>query len=246
MKADQLIHALKKVLKARGLTYAAMAEGIGLSEASVKRLFSEHTFSLQRLEEICHWLELDFFELARLARGERELPHEMSLEQEKILASDKRLLGVFYLLRNNWTLEEIVSHYEVSEPECIRLLARLDKASLIELLPKNRVRLRVSRQIRHRAKGPIRTLHGETLMSDFLSVRFDEHEGYFRFEIGELSETSAAVLKRKMDRLLLEFQELVELDIYLPPNRKKLYGIAMGLRPWGNAAFIAGLRLRKK
>ena len=48
---EQLIDALKRVLKSRRLTYADLAAGVGLSEASVKRLFSQRTFTLERLEQ---------------------------------------------------------------------------------------------------------------------------------------------------------------------------------------------------
>ena len=34
-----LVAALKQVLKGRGLTYADVARGLGMSEASVKRVF---------------------------------------------------------------------------------------------------------------------------------------------------------------------------------------------------------------
>ena len=59
-----LISTLKRVLKARGVTYADLAEKIALSEASVKRLFSQGTFTLERLEEVCAALEIAVFELA--------------------------------------------------------------------------------------------------------------------------------------------------------------------------------------
>ena len=48
-----LISTLKRVLKTRGVTYADLAERIALSEASVKRLFSQGTFTLERLEQVC-------------------------------------------------------------------------------------------------------------------------------------------------------------------------------------------------
>ena len=47
-QTSSLIETLKKYLKARGITYRMLAEEMGLSEASVKRLFSKHGFSLQR------------------------------------------------------------------------------------------------------------------------------------------------------------------------------------------------------
>lgn len=244
--ADQLIDALKKVLKTRGVTYAQLAQGLALSEASIKRLFSEKTFTLQRLDEICRWLEMDLFELARVARGDADAVPEMTPEQEQVLADDRRLLGVFYLLLNNWTLADIVAKYELGEPECIRLLVRLDRARLIELLPGNRVRLRVSRRVRYRSDGAIRQQHGTAMLDDFLSVKFDAHGGHFRFEVGELSDASAAILQRRMDRLAAEFQELSTLDIHLPPKQRTLYGIALGVRPWGGAAEISGLKPRRQ
>lgn len=242
--AEQLVSALKKVLKTRGWTYADIAQGLGLSEASIKRLFSEQTFSLQRLDEICRLLDMDLFELARLARGESETLRQMTVAQEALLAADRKLLAVLYLLQNNRDLQAIVHEYQISETECIRLLVKLDRAGLIELLPGNRVRLRVSRQVRHRPNGPLRQRLGEEMVSDFLSVRFDEHGGHFRFEVGELSTATAGMLMRKLDRLAAEFAELSELDMHLPPKQRTLYGIALGLRPWSGAAELAGLRRR--
>ena len=48
----QLVEALKRVLKAQGLTYANLAERIGMSEASVKRMFSEQSIRLERGAEM--------------------------------------------------------------------------------------------------------------------------------------------------------------------------------------------------
>ena len=66
-----LISTLKRLRKTRGATYADLAEKFRLSEASVKRLFSQRTFTLERLEQVCAALEIDVFELAKLSRGEQ-------------------------------------------------------------------------------------------------------------------------------------------------------------------------------
>jgi len=241
---DLLITTLKRVLKSRGKTYGELAEALHLSEASVKRLFSDKTFTLQRLDDICQWLELDFFELARIARGESMAVTEMTVDQEQILANDLQLLGIFYLVRNNWQLGDIVRDYDITEPECIRLLIKLDRAGLIELLPDNRIRLRVSRQVKHQAYGPIRLQHGEMMTNNFLGVRFDEHDGYFEFVGGDLSPASALIIQRKLDRLAAEFHELSTLDINLPTQDRTLYGLAFGIRPWNTAEEMCGLKRR--
>jgi DNA-binding Xre family transcriptional regulator len=241
---DLMITTLKRVLKSRGKTYSDLAQALHLSEASIKRLFSDKSFTLHRLDEICQWLELDFFELARIARGESMATAEMTLKQEQVLADDLQLLGLFYLVRNNWQLHDIVQDYEISEPACIRLLIRLDRAGLIELLPDNRIRLRVSRQVKHQPYGPIRLKHGEMMTNNFLAVRFDEHQGYFEFVGGDLSPASALIIQRKLDQVAAEFQELSELDINLPTHERTLYGAVFGIRPWNSAEEMCGFKKR--
>ena len=60
-----IVSALKNALKEQGITYQQVAEALDLSEASVKRLFSERQFSLQRLDQICSLLGLEISDLVR-------------------------------------------------------------------------------------------------------------------------------------------------------------------------------------
>jgi transcriptional regulator with XRE-family HTH domain len=243
MHTEQLIDALKRVLKSRQMTYAQLARAIDLSEASVKRLFSQRTFTLQRLQQVLRVLELDFFELAKLARGAADTAEQLSPSQEQALAADRKLLGVFYLLFNDWQPAEIIARYELTQAECIRLLARLDRLGLIELLPNDRVRLRVARNLRLSPNGPVRRAVGDEAMQEFLSVRFDEHGGHFRFEYRELSKASYEVLARRLDRLAAEFNELAELDSTLPAAQRSSIGLAAGIRPW-RIGLVTGLKER--
>jgi transcriptional regulator with XRE-family HTH domain len=182
MNTDLLIEALKRLLKTRNVTYAQLARGIGLSEASVKRLFSRRTFTLKRLEQVLQVLEVDFFELARLARGATEARESLTEAQETALAADPRLLGVFYLLYNDWQPAEIVKRYELTLPACVTLVAKLARLDLVDWLPKERVRLRVARPLRLRPDGPIRARHGPRALAEFLSVRCVQLGGHVRCE----------------------------------------------------------------
>jgi transcriptional regulator with XRE-family HTH domain len=245
MGTDQLLDALKRVLKSRRITYAELAGKIGLSEASVKRLFSQQTFTLQRLQQILKALDMDFFELARLARGAGDAPQEMSEAQEQALASDPHLMGVFYLLFNEWQPAQILARYELSEVELTRLLTKLDRLQLIDLLPGNRIKLKVSRHLRLKPSGAIRAKHGQRTMAEFLSVEFDRHGGHFLFEYRDVSPASFAVMARKIDRLAAEFNELAELDSTLPPEQRQSIGLALGMRPW-RIGQVTGLRERPR
>lgn len=227
-----LIEALKKLLKSRGITYKALAASVGLSEPSIKRLFSERTFSLQRLEQVCAVLEVDFFELARLARGAGAAVEEMTLAQEKALAADSKLLGVFYLLFNDWQPADIVKHYVLTQAQIVKLALRLERLGLVEMMPHDKVRLRVQKTLRLRRHGPVRLVHGPAVIADFMDAHFDKAGGLFRFEVRELSQATIALLQKRIDRLATEMNELAELDAYLPPEQRETVGMALAIRPY--------------
>src|SRR5258706_6108386 len=211
------IAAPKAALKAQSITYSALAARLGLSEASVKRLFAEETFTLKRLEEICRVLEFDFFELARQARGASAEVDEMTLRQEETLAADPRLLGMFYLAFNDSTVDSILAGYEISKSECVKLLLQLEKLGLLELGATNAIRLRVPKTLRLRIDGPIRRAHGKAVVGDFLQADFAAAGGHFKFEFPELSPASVTPPEGKLERVTHEFHGLAELDSYLAP-----------------------------
>ena len=241
---NTLICALKATLKSRSITYDELARRLKLSHASVKRLFAEETFTLKRIEDICNVLEIDFFDLARLARGASADTDEMTTAQEQALADDARLLGMFYLVFNEWTFEEILNTYDINKAECTKLLLHLDKLRLIELKANNALRLKVPRTIRLQRDGPIRRSHGKSVINDFLQVEFAEVGGYFRFEFRDLSRASVMHLERKLERIAQEFNELAELDGYLPPDQRQTVGLALGMRPW-TMAWMTGLKKKR-
>jgi len=240
-RTSTLIRALKATLKSRGITYEELARRLKISHPSVKRLFAEETFTLKRIEEICNVLEIDFFDLARLARGASTETDEMSSPQEEALAHDARLLGMFYLVFNEWTVDEILEVYELSKADCTKLLLQLDKLRLIELGANNAVRLRVPKTLRLQRNGPIRRSHGKSVVSDFLQVDFAAMGGFFRFEFRDLSRASVAHLERKLERIAHELHELAELDGYLPPDQRQTIGLALGMRPW-TMSWVTGLK----
>lgn len=232
MTSEQLIDALKRVLKSRHVTYADLARRIGMSEASIKRVFSQRTFTLARLQQVLGALEIDFFELAKLARGASDAPQQMSEAQEHALALEPRLMGVFYLLFNDWQPAQILARYELTEAELTKLLVKLDRLMLIELLPGNRVKLKVGAHLQLRPSGAIRAKHGQRTMAEFLAVEFDRYGGHFRFEFRDISPATFSVVQRKLDRLAAEFNELAELDSTLPTDQRQSTGIVLGMRPW--------------
>jgi transcriptional regulator with XRE-family HTH domain len=237
--AHRIVDALKKCLRARGMTYAALARELRLSEASVKRLFSRGTFTLSRIEQILRILEIDLAELARMTRGPEDEAAELSLEQESLLASDERLLSVFWLLLNGWRFADIVEVFVITRTELTLALARFERARLIDWDAGERVRLRVARDFVWRAGGPVKKAYGLRVTADFVRARFSGPHELLRFEARDLSPASAAMLRRRLERVAAEFNELAEVDSTLPARRREGVGLLLACRPWEFSALNA-------
>jgi len=232
LQSARLVDTLKKCLRARGMTYADVARALGVSEPSVKRMFSRGSFTLRRIEEILDLLEMDLFEAARMSRGMRDGPAELAPEQETALAKDERLLSVFWLLLNEWRFGEILEAYSITRTELTLAFARLARLKLIDWGPGERARLRVAKDFRWRAGGPVKKAYGKRVTREFLDGRFDAPLELLRFETREMSPESAAVLKRRLERLVAEFNDLAEVDAGAGANRGIGVALLVACRPW--------------
>lgn len=228
-----LLDSLKKCLRAQGYTYRDVAAALDISEASVKRVFSEQTFSLKRLEDVCRFLDMSFYDLARMTRlGRDDEITKLTLKQEQGLAKDPLVLTYFYLLLTGRTPGKIAKEFGLDDQQQATMLARLSKLKLVELLPNNNGRLLTGRRIDWHHDGPIRQLYQQEVTQAFLASRFTDADELFRFDTGELSAASVSVLLKKIERLSQEFDELAELDITTPEEKKHAYGLLLGFRQW--------------
>src|SRR5882757_7795614 len=85
-----LVTTLKAELKAAGITYADLAESLGMSESSVKRAFSKADMPLSRIDDVLRVLKMDFTELARQVVDAQPLRRELTLEQETAVVADRK------------------------------------------------------------------------------------------------------------------------------------------------------------
>src|SRR5258708_23106521 len=154
MLASRFVEALKKCLRARGMTYAALARELRISEASVKRMFSRSSFTLSRIEEILAALGLDLHEVARMSLASAAGPAELTLDQETALAKDERLISVFWLVLNGWRYGQIAEAFSISRAELTLVFARLDRLKIIEWGKGERAPLRIPKDFQWRAGGP--------------------------------------------------------------------------------------------
>ncbi len=186
-QTNRMVTALKRCLRAKGATYRNLAEALSLSEASVKRVFSEESFSLQRLEDICRYLDMSLFDLARIADSQRDADSgNLTLEQEKALANSPKLLSFFYLLLVGWSPAHIAKRLELDDLQLTRHLIQLDRLKLIELNPNNRVRLLTPHRVTWNADGPIRALYERRDNAQFFDHKYEDSDESITHETAEL------------------------------------------------------------
>ena len=241
----EILKTLKKELKAQGLTYSQVAASLALSENSIKRLFSDEHCSLQRLEQICELAGTDMIDLIKKTETDRQRVELLSVEQEREIANDVKLLLVATCVLNRWTFEEIKDNYQIADHECIQLLVRLDQLDLIELLPLNRFKVIVANNFRWRSNGPIQKLFQNKVQPDFFNAAFTEPGAKLLFQSGMLSRGSNAAIMKKMEKLVSEFSDLHEEDTPLALEERFGTSIVLAVRAWEFGLFQS-LRRKKK
>jgi transcriptional regulator with XRE-family HTH domain len=232
-----MVSGLKRVLKARRINYAQVAEALELSEATVKRMFSKQDFSLERFEQVCQLADISFSELAREVDSEKNYISQLSEEQERLILGDTKLFIVAVCVLNHLTLEQIIAIYDISESECIRLLLELDRIRFLQLLPNNRIKLLVSRTFSWRTNGPIIQYVKETGAEDYFRSVFDGPGEHVTLINALLSPASSTQIINRLKRVGRDFAEMHDDDKHLPLGERRPASLLLAIRPWEPEAF---------
>ena len=227
-----LVDNLKRELRARNITYAAVAKRLEMSEAIVKRMLSQKEFSLSRLDAICELAGIEASDLARGLGAHDAVISQLTYEQEKEFVADHKLMLVALCALNHWSFEQILSVYELDAAECTRLLARLDRLKFIELMPNNRIRLLVSRAFAWIPDGPIHRLFKEKVQGEFFGSRFDRDNELLVLANGALSRPSISALLARLRKTAVEFSEMRGDDAALPASERSPITLLLAARPW--------------
>jgi transcriptional regulator with XRE-family HTH domain len=236
-QTHHLINTLKKALKAHGLTYADIAKKIDLSEASIKRMFSEKNFTLKRLDQLCQCMDMELSDLLNLMKEDEPNISQLSEEQEKEIVNDLTLLLVTVCVLNRWTLNDITSRYKISETEGIKYLAKLDRLKIIDLLPKNKIKLLIASNFAWRENGPIQKFFQLKVEKEFFSTRFNKANERLFVINGMLANNSNIVFQKKMEKLVKEFNELNDSDASLSLDERNGTTVVMAIRQWEYGLF---------
>jgi len=238
MKQTEAIHiALKRLLKKEGLTYEDVAEYLDLSTSNIKRLFAKNLLSLDRIEALCSWLNIDFVELAEAARLSAQATTQLTLAQEKQLIKEPKLFLVTYLLLNHWKSTEIDEVFGFTQSEMTKILVKLDRMKIIELLPLNRVRLLTARNFSWHPHGPVSEFLSQAVLKEFMQTNFSLPGESIEFISGMLSKNAIEKAHKLIKHLAEQFDTLIAEDLNLPISERHAVSLLCGFRPWEFSLF---------
>jgi DNA-binding Xre family transcriptional regulator len=234
---NDLVAALKKELRTAQMTYSDLARSLGMAESSVKRMLAKGDMPLSRIDAICHALKMDFAELARRVAESQPLLKELTLEQERVVVADKKLLLVAICVLSQWSVEQISASYRLTEAECIKHLVQLDRLGIIELRPMNRYRLKLAKTFRWRPHGPVMDYFREHVVLDYYKGGFDKPGEGLLLVHGVVSRNAAPLFLDRIHRLAHDFARQHQADQRLAGKDRESFTLLLGMRSWEFEAF---------
>ncbi|HMV20227.1 MAG: helix-turn-helix transcriptional regulator [Betaproteobacteria bacterium] len=238
MAFPTLFDALKLHFKARGLTYADAARALGVSEATVKRIFSRRDCSLERFAALCDLVQVELGELARVQPRPRRLLNQLSEGQEEALVGDPRLLLVAVCALNQMGIDDMLAAYCLERAECTTLLLRLEALGVLELHPNDRIRLNVSRTFTWIPNGPIMR-YVTARAGDYFDYPFAAPGESMRIVTVRVSTAAAVALVARLEQIAREYSEQHAADAVLPLADRPALSVCLAVRHWEPPEFRA-------
>lgn len=230
--SQRLISALKRTLRARAISYAQVAAALELSEATIKRQFSRGHFTLERFQAICDLAKTSIPALVNSQEWLSDAAVHLDIEQERLLIRDRRLLLFAICALSNFTVEAIIERYLVTKAEAVQLLLKLDEMEFLELLPENRIRLRVAPAFEWLPNGPVRQFLCSRLQREYFKSQFDRPNESLLVVNGDFPVEIQGMLIAKLKQVIAECSSINRNQRSALSNSYSPRTLVIAVRPW--------------
>ena len=163
-EAVQVFTVVKDLLKSRGLSYSDLANELGISLSSVKRILNGNDINLSKLSQIASFLGLDLFELIEMSKKITQSKYFFNLEQEKFLSKNINHFKVFRYLLLKYSEDEIRSLLGLRDLQLESILIKLDKLNLIQYYEKSKIKLIANFPFQWIENGPLENKYNELII----------------------------------------------------------------------------------
>ncbi len=212
---------LKRVLKAKKITYEDLAKRLSLSLPTVKRLFAGHEPSFGRIVDICNVIGVSFFDLVHMSHKASAPRFTLTPEQEETFVGSPDLYAFFRLLHSGQAPAELASENGLNPVDVERYLRSLEDLRLLDRLPAGRLRLLNQGQIQWQQNGPMRRQFIRDQNHKFLeSLEQESAEGSQSFHVVEceLHPETFRHMTAELEDLSEKYRGLANRDLTASPS----------------------------
>ena len=133
---QELIQAIKLTLKTRRMTYAALAERIGVTESAVKKIFTGDDCAFGRLEQICDVLDVNIGDMLVALKSRSAKKFRLTAAQDLLFATEREAFALYWrVVYERQTLAIAQAEMRLSDQRTHYLLQQLDRVNLLKILP---------------------------------------------------------------------------------------------------------------
>lgn len=226
-----IIDTLRAHLKARDLTYRDLADGIELSEISIKRMFTGADIGLSRLEQICQFLQIELSDLFKTSPKKRKLISRLTQAQEAEFAKNNKLLMVAVCALNYWSVQDMWTHLTLTRGQIQSLMQRLDEIGFLDLQSTRQYKLLVSHNFAWITGGPIMQMV-QGMSQEYFADSFEGDTQVLRILNVRVSTPAQAQLKTRLEQIAQEYVDQSRADSHLPLHERPPVSVCVAARAW--------------
>jgi len=222
----QLMDVLRRRLKGAGITQEEAAKRLSVSLPTAKRWLAGKSVTLETVKRVCDLAGVNLAEVALELDQVGPVQAHYTDEQEEYLALHPDCLAFFDLLSRGRTIGQIQAGFKLDKKRVERFLSALEKISLIDWLPKNRARLRMTGEPVWKKDGPLAQRFKGEILDQFLSR---QSTGYF--SLNEFLPEDADRVQGKISDLLQTVRQANQRAKNMRGNPKS-YGSFICIEPF--------------
>lgn len=231
MSKTYIVDTLRAHLKARELTYKDLADGLELSEVSVKRLFTGADIGLDRLEQICQFLQIELADLFKASPRKRRLISRLTQAQEAEFAKNNKLLMVAVCALNFWSVQDMWTHLRLTRGQIQSLMQRLDEIGFLDLQSARQYKLLVSHNFAWINGGPIMQMV-QGMSQEYFADPFEGDTQVLRILNVRVSKAAQVQLRNRLEQIAQEYVDQSRADSHLPLHERPPVSVCIAARAW--------------
>ncbi len=205
--APAVCFVVKSELRKRRIAYHSVAELLGVSEVSVKRLLNNaQPLSMQRLINISQFIDIPLSKLLQRAEESLNQLHLFTAQQDEAFYQQPQLFTLWSALAEQKNIDELIQKYSLTKTDLYRYLRELEQLGLIELKLANQYKLLMPADsaFDKGAKFPMYFMSRRLtrLCQRVESLSADDKDAFVASMIAELTEAEFSQLNQKLEEVM--------------------------------------------